>query len=109
MVIAVVPRGEGEAAAALMRGLGSLMNLVLAGSGTAKSEMLDLLGLADSRRDVVLSGVASARMAEVLSALRDGLRLDQPGRGIAFSVPMRSVAGRHSYDLLYRAFNGEEQ
>ena len=54
-LFAVVDRGKGEAVSAELRRRRILTQLVLLGHGTASAEVMDLLGLDEPEKDVVLA------------------------------------------------------
>ena len=68
--------------------------------GTAKSEMLYMLGLEDSDKSVIFSVLREDRAADALQALEDKFYTIKNGKGIAFTVPMSSVIGVAIYRFL---------
>ena len=68
--------------------------------GTAKSEMLYMLGLEDSDKSVIFSVLREDRAADALQALEDKFHTIKKGKGIAFTVPMSSVIGVAIYRFL---------
>ncbi len=77
----------------------NLQTAVLA-QGTAHSEMLYMLGLADAEKSVILSVVREDKAAEVLGALEEKFHTIKNGKGIAFTIPMSSVIGVAIYRFL---------
>lgn len=90
-LFAVVDRGKGEAVSAELRRRRILTQLVLLGHGTASAEVMDLLGLDEPEKDVVLALVPGAA-GGVLAALTERLELYRPGRGIAFTIDLCSIS-----------------
>lgn len=90
-LFAVVDRGKGEAVSAELRRRRILTQLVLLGHGTASAEVMDLLGLDEPEKDVVLA-LLPGDAGEVLAALTDRLELYRPGRGIAFTIDLCSIS-----------------
>lgn len=90
-LFAVVDRGKGEAVSAELRRRRILTQLVLLGHGTASAEVMDLLGLDEPEKDVVLA-LLPGDAGEVLAALTDRLELYRPGRGIAFTIGLCSIS-----------------
>ena len=70
------------------------MSLVLLGYGTAKDEILDMLGLDRSEKAVLLKTVTGETWKDVKWNLRKKLYIDVPDTGIAFIIPMSSIGGR---------------
>ena len=90
-LFAVVDRGKGEAVSAELRRRRILTQLVLLGHGTASAEVMDLLGLDEPEKDVVLA-LLPGDSGGVLAALTERLELYRPGRGIAFTIDLCSIS-----------------
>ena len=75
------------------------VNLITLGHGTAADETMDLLGLDSSEKAVCFSFVTDEVWAAVKKVLEKRIRIDVPGTGIAFTVPVSSVGGRR--ELLF--------
>ena len=70
------------------------------GYGTAKDEILDLLGLDRSEKAVCINIVTGERWQETKRDLRKKLYIDVPDTGIAFTVPMSSIGGKRELAFL---------
>ena len=70
------------------------------GEGTAKSEMLYLLGLEDSAKGVIFSVIREDKETEILHAIEEKFETLRGGKGIAFTMPMSSVIGVAIYRFL---------
>lgn len=90
-LVAIVDRGKSEAVSAELRRRRILTQLVLLGHGTASAEVMDLLGLDEPEKDVVLA-LLPGDSGRVLSALTERLELYRPGRGIAFTIDLCSIS-----------------
>jgi hypothetical protein len=99
-LLTVVDRGQGERVTALLRQHGAAVGLILKGHGTATSEILNLLGLGETSKDVVFSTLPSSQAHEALAELREALELDRAGRGIAMSLSIASVGGPSTLQIL---------
>ena len=76
------------------------VNLIALGHGTARSDILGLLGLDKAEKAVSFSFVTGETWQAVKEDLEDKLLIDVPGTGIAFTVPMSSVGGRRELNYL---------
>ena len=87
------------------------VNMVALGRGTATDETMDLLGLDSSEKAVCFSFVTDTLWTALKKALQRRIRIDVPGVGIAFTVPMSSVGGRRELMFLTedQDFNKEEE
>jgi len=90
---------------------GVSVNLITLGRGTASSEILDYFGLERSEKSVIFSVVTGETWKKVKRGLQQKMRIDVPGTGIAFIVPMSSIGGKRQLMFLTENQNfqkGEE-
>ena len=73
--------------------------LVTAGMGTARTELVELLGL-NLHKAVILSVVREDRVDEIMNCLEDKFTTIRKGKGISFAVPLSSVIGVNLYQFL---------
>lgn len=73
--------------------------MVTSGLGTARSELIDMLGL-NIHKAVILSVVREDRMDEVMKTLEHKFATIKNGKGFAFAVPLSSVIGVNTYQFL---------
>ena len=76
------------------------ISLISLGRGTATNETMHLLGLESTEKAVCFSFVTWDRWKEVKKDLERKLRIDVPGTGIAFTVPLSSIGGRRELAFL---------
>lgn len=69
------------------------VQFIMLARGTASSETLNYFGLERSEKVVFLSVVTDSVWADISKKLRRELRIDAPGMGIAFALPMSSIGG----------------
>ena len=62
--------------------------------GTARTEMLDLLGLGETSKAIVMCLAGHQLAQHLLERLGYELKMRYPGRGIAFSVPVTGIGVR---------------
>ncbi len=88
LLVTIVDRGKGPKAARIY-GEGALhFGYLLMGNGTATSQTLDLFGLEETEKDIVLSLVPSGDVPKVMVDAAKALSLERPGNGIMFTVPL---------------------
>ena len=73
--------------------------MVLAGTGTAYSEIVELLGL-NIHKAVILSVVREDLVDDVMNCLEDKFTTVRKGKGVSFAVPLSSVIGVNLYQFL---------
>jgi len=81
-------------------GLDLPVSVVTLGSGTASSEIMDYFGLDGSEKSVLFHFVTDETWKTVKRQLRMNMRIDIPGVGIAFLIPVSSIGGRKALDYL---------
>lgn len=67
--------------------------------GTAKSTILDLLGLEQCEKVVHQTVVTHNKLHELIAALERRLQIDMPGQGIALAVPLASISTKKSLEF----------
>ena len=73
--------------------------LTMPGTGTAASELVELLGL-NLQKAVIISVVREDLVDTILNMLEDKFATIRNGKGIAFAVPLSSVIGVNMYQYL---------
>lgn len=73
---------------------GQHVTFVALGSGTAASDILNYLGLENTEKAVIFSVLEEDSWMEVKKQLQKKLKIDAPGGGIAFIVPLSSIGGK---------------
>ena len=81
--------------------------MVVGGKGTARSELIDLLGL-NIQKAVLISVVREDNVDAVMKCLENKFATIKNGKGIAFAVPMSSVIGVNMYQFLSNNKLGRE-
>ncbi len=81
--------------------------MVVGGKGTARSELIDLLGL-NIQKAVLISVVREDNVEPVMKCLEEKFATIKNGKGIAFAVPMSSVIGVNMYQFLSNNKLGRE-
>lgn len=79
------------------------MQVTILGKGTADSEMLSYLGLAETDKAVILSIVREDKVKEIFETLSEKFDKVKNGKGIAYTIPMKSVIGVSIYQFLSNA------
>ena len=81
--------------------------MVVSGLGTARSDLVDLLGL-NMQKAVLVSVVREDMVEPVMNCLEEKFTTIRGGKGIAFAVPMSSVIGVNMYQFLSNNRQGRE-
>ena len=68
--------------------------------GTASGDILDYLGLEKTEKKIYITVCGSGTAKDILNCLVRDLMIDIPGNGIAFTVPLSSIGGRKTLELV---------
>ena len=104
VILSIVERGKGAAMQRLYRHCHLPIHLQCAGRGTATSEIMDILGLGSSEKDVLISFAAASAAKKLLHDLDNDLRGHTGGAGIVVSIP---VSGLNSLIANLAAYHAE--
>ena len=104
VILSIVERGQGAAMLKLYRKRQVPIHIQCAGKGTATSEIMDILGLGSSEKDVLLSFAAASAARKLLYDMDNDLRGHTGGAGIVVCVP---VSGLNSLVANLAAYHAE--
>ena len=99
ILITVVDRAKAEFYLDVLSQFEVNLQMVVAGKGTATSELVDMLGL-NIHKATILSVVREDKVDEIMKCLEDKFATIKNGKGIAFAVPLSSVIGVNIYQFL---------
>ena len=100
MMVTITNRKYMSKFAALYRENQIEVGTVSLGMGTASSSILDYMGLEDDEKSICFHFVTEATWKKVKKGLQNQLRIDVPGTGIAFTIPMSSIGGKRALMFL---------
>ena len=100
LLFAIVNRSKAELYMTLLQSFSINMQFFVHADGTAPTEMLDYLGLADTAKALIISVVREDKVDEVMHFMEEKFATVKDGKGIAFTVPMTSVIGVAIYRFL---------
>lgn len=92
LIVSIVERGSGGKLVKLYSKEQIFTHIRFEGQGTATSEILDILGLGGSEKDIIWSFTTRPAARSLLEKLDDELRGAVPGRGIAFTVQLAAFS-----------------
>lgn len=87
------------------------VSLITFGRGTTSSEILDSFGLEAAEKAVIFSFVTDKEWKRLKTGLQKQMKIDIPGSGIAFILPVSSIGGKKQLQFLTegREFKKEEE
>ena len=83
--------------------------VVTLGSGTAANEILDYLGLENTEKAVIFSVQEESAWQKIKRQLQQKLKIDAPGGGIAFTIPLSSIGGKKTLQFLLEGQNYQKE
>lgn len=92
-MMTIVDRGDGVALSKLYEQNGVALHLQMPASGTASSELMSMLGLANREKDFLISFGPESLVDALLDKLSDDFRGILSVRGITFSLPLNAISG----------------
>ena len=99
LLFTVVNRAKGEFYLDVLSQFDVNFQMIVGGLGTAKSELLELLGL-ETHKAVILSVVREDMVDDIMNTLEDKFATIRNGKGVSFAVPLSSVIGVNLYRFL---------
>ncbi|MBQ4053752.1 MAG: hypothetical protein IJD33_05385 [Clostridia bacterium] len=100
LLVTVVNRKKTEFYLDYLTGFDVTFQTAVAGQGTATSDTMYLLGLADSDKSVIFSVLREDKAEDAMMGLEEKFHTLRGGKGIAFTIPMTGVIGVAIYRFL---------
>ena len=100
LLFTIVNREKTELYTALIQGFNVNMQLSTAARGTASREIMQMLGLSDKNKSLIVSVIREDTEDMLLRFLDEKRHTIKNGKGIAFTVSMSSVIGVAVYLFL---------
>ena len=95
-LVTITDRPTTDAFLKLYKSFGVDVSLRTVGAGTAVQETLSTLGLEKTEKAVLFAIITADSWPCIQKALRRQMRIDVPGTGIAFIVPVSSIGGKRA-------------
>lgn len=99
MIITVVDRAKAEFYLDVFSQFEVNFQMVTGGKGTAKSEIIDMLGL-NIHKAVIMSVVREDMVDSIMKCLDEKFKTIRNGNGISIAVPLSGVIGVNMYQFL---------
>lgn len=108
LIITVVDRAKAEFYLDVFSQFEVNFQMVTGGKGTAKSEIIEMLGL-NINKAVIMSVVREDMTGQIIRCLEEKFRTIKNGNGIAIAVPLSGVIGVNMYQFLSNNKQGREE
>ena len=100
LLITIVNKNKAEFYMDFLQSFEVNLQLKMNARGTANSELLHYMGLEESEKRVIFSLIREDQAQPALQALEEKFKTLRGGKGIAYTVPLSSVAGVAIYQFL---------
>lgn len=100
MTLSIVDRERAEELIELHRSLSMTLILQNLGFGTATREHLSLYDLEETEKSVITAVASGPSVKALIKAAKRKLFIDIPGNGVIASIPMKSINGRNTLEML---------
>ncbi len=92
LLISIVNSGDDERLTELLNDFSVALTFSCMGMGTARSAVLNYLGIGTSKKSVMFSLIPESDEDEILGEISNKMSLYLVGRGISFTVPLSAVS-----------------
>ena len=99
LLFTIVDRPKGEFYLDVISQFDVNYQMLVGGLGTARSDLVELLGL-EPHKAVVVSVIREELCDTVMQCLEDKFATIRGGKGVAFAIPLSSVIGVNAYRFL---------
>lgn len=100
MMVTIINRNRTKSFVDFYSRMGLEVSVITLGRGTASSEILDYFGLDGSDKTVMFHIVTGETWSLVKRQLQRVMKIDVPGIGIAFTIPLSSIGGKKALGYL---------
>ena len=111
LMVSITERTSAKVFTSIYARYGAEVALNTVCSGTAVNETLNYLGLEKTEKVMIFSVVTGETWKNIKKALESQIKIDVPGTGIAFIIPLSSIGGKKALFFLTEKQNfqkGEE-
>ena len=100
LYIVIVNKGRANNIIKLMQRYKASACFVQYGNGTADKKILDILGITDNQKDVIMSFLKESEISNFKKDLSAFLIASKRNEGIGFAIPLTSIIGVKLYQFL---------
>lgn len=102
----IVPRGQGEYIMRVFKANKSSVQFLQYGEGTASNAIRDILGIEDTKKDIVYSIVREDAIPDLKKEIDVYFVASKKNRGIAYTIALTSIVGVKMYKFLSQTVRG---
>lgn len=102
----IVPKGQAENICRILKANKSSAQFIQVGDGTANSRVRDILGIDDTKKDVVYSLIREDAVPDLKRELDAYFAASKRNRGIAYTINLQSFVGVKLYKFFTQTVRG---
>lgn len=96
LIVTIIPKGQSDKVVAASKRAGAQGGTIFYGRGTGIHEHKKLFGISiEPEKEIIFTLVPPSRTDEILEAIVDAGRLDEPGTGVGFVLEAKKIVGIH--------------
>lgn len=92
MLTVILDKGKGKRVIKFLQEKLACRQFATLGYGTANKAMFDYLGLGQTSKDIVFALIQDDIAPDIMQMLNEEFELYRPNTGLAFTIPLESVA-----------------
>jgi len=100
LVLVVVNKDQANAIVQMFNQNEAYFCCIMKGRGTAPSELYEVMGTGDLKKDAVISVIKADRWSVLKQSLENRFAVSKVAKGIAIAIPLDAVAGVSIYKML---------
>ena len=100
LYVTIVNKGQANAVTSLFQRIGSSLQYVEVGNGTANKNVLDILGIEDNAKEIVFAVIKEELVKDAARELQAFFMANKKNKGIGFKVDLTSMIGVKLYRFL---------
>lgn len=100
ILITIIDRKRIDYYTMLLKNYEINLQTILYARGTAPSDIMEYIGLKDSNKAVIISIVQEDKIKDILAKYEDEVFKLKTHKGIAFTIPIKSLIGVYIYQFL---------
>ena len=94
LIITIVNRGFASEVVSAAKEAGAEGGTIINGRGTGVHEQAKLFGITiEPEKEIILTFVDRSKTAGIIAAVTEAVGLDNPGKGVAFVLPVSQAIG----------------
>lgn len=96
----ILDNGKGSKMCKLAKKIGAIGSTIILGKGTIRTEWLNILGLVEIRKEIIITIIDEALEDAIFKAVSDKFSIEKRNHGIAFSTSLKHLISPNDYKIV---------